>query len=682
MEVKISVIMGVYQPVSRQVLFQAVLSIVSQTFQEWELIMVDDGTSGKGRRWIEQAALLDPRIRLIRLSVHQGLPAALNAAIAHSRGAYLARMDADDDCDPRRLQRQHDFLRHHPGYAWVGCCCKLIDASGAWGHVRVPFAPCAHDFLAHSPYIHPSVMFRAAVLEEGYRDKREVGRSEDYELFMRLHAQGLQGANLQEYLYGYREDQDSYQRRAFPFACQEARVRHRGFRALGFSGPGTLPYVLKPLAVALTPAVLHWHIKRRRYEDDVMRYRRICAAVPQLDLRPDKQDRLTRYTYAVFAPVLCGFVLWVMQEARRRGIRTLYFLSRDGWMMHAAAQHLAPAGVKCRYMYCSRLTLYHALAHIDMETALRLLCRPSLRMSARTLLARLLRSETVQHACLKQLALPFAADALMTADMAAQMPALLQACPFFMAQMRQTAAAAYAALQGYLRQGGLGRFAYAIVDSGWIGSTQLALDKLCQAMGLYPPQGFYFGLSRLSTGADPTAYHAYFFTPATQLRRRSWFVPALFETICSAPHGMCVGYRKEAGRWVPQCQKQDVRAVSWARALSTGVSAYAKQLASRDLRQLSAARCVKLTQRLLYALMARPTQMEARWLGRLRFGDDLLDQDGELAPADVPSAWEMMKRRLRDQPLTRSPWPTGSAVRQGQSPYAHRLWQWLREVRR
>lgn len=53
MEVKISVIMGVYQPVSRQVLFQAVLSIVSQTFQEWELIMVDDGTSGKGRRWID-----------------------------------------------------------------------------------------------------------------------------------------------------------------------------------------------------------------------------------------------------------------------------------------------------------------------------------------------------------------------------------------------------------------------------------------------------------------------------------------------------------------------------------------------------------------------------------------------------------------------------------------------------
>ena len=67
MEVKISVIMGVYQPRSRQILFQAVLSICSQTFSDWELIMVDDGTHGEGRDWIDQASLLDARIRLIRL---------------------------------------------------------------------------------------------------------------------------------------------------------------------------------------------------------------------------------------------------------------------------------------------------------------------------------------------------------------------------------------------------------------------------------------------------------------------------------------------------------------------------------------------------------------------------------------------------------------------------------------
>ena len=90
-------------------------------------------------------------------------------------------------------------------------------------------------------------MFRAAVLEKDIAISEKWGRSEDYELFMRLHAQGLQGANLQNTSMDYREDQNSYQRRAFPFACQEARVRHQGFRALGFSGPGALPYVLKPL---------------------------------------------------------------------------------------------------------------------------------------------------------------------------------------------------------------------------------------------------------------------------------------------------------------------------------------------------------------------------------------------------------------------------------------------------
>lgn len=87
---------GVYQPRSRQILFQAVLSICSQTFSDWELIMVDDGTHGEGRDWIDQASLLDARIRLIRLPRHKGLSTALNAAIAASRGSYIARMDADD----------------------------------------------------------------------------------------------------------------------------------------------------------------------------------------------------------------------------------------------------------------------------------------------------------------------------------------------------------------------------------------------------------------------------------------------------------------------------------------------------------------------------------------------------------------------------------------------------------
>ena len=119
MEVKISVIMGVYQPRSRQILFQAVLSICSQTFSDWELIMVDDGTHGEGRDWIDQASLLDARIRLIRLPRHKGLSTALNAAIAASRGSYIARMDADDLSAPHRLQRLYDFLQAAAAGLWM-----------------------------------------------------------------------------------------------------------------------------------------------------------------------------------------------------------------------------------------------------------------------------------------------------------------------------------------------------------------------------------------------------------------------------------------------------------------------------------------------------------------------------------------------------------------------------------
>ena len=322
MEVKISVIMGVYQPRSRQILFQAVLSICSQTFSDWELIMVDDGTHGEGRDWIDQASLLDARIRLIRLPRHKGLSTALNAAIAASRGSYIARMDADDLSAPHRLQRLYDFLQAHAQYAWAGCCCRLVDEDGAWGHVRVPREPCARDFLSHSPYIHPSVMFRAHALADGYCEARSIGRSEDYELFMRLHAAGLQGANVQEYLYLYREDRNSYHRRSFPHALREARTRGKGFAAFGLPSLSALPYIVKPLFVAMTPPRLHWRIKQRRYADDIMRFRRVMARMPLMAVRTDSMKRLDQYAYAVFGPVLCGFVIWVLKEAQHRGIRT------------------------------------------------------------------------------------------------------------------------------------------------------------------------------------------------------------------------------------------------------------------------------------------------------------------------------------------------------------------------
>ena len=82
----ISVIMGVYAPKERTILFAAIASLCASSWTNWELVLVDDGTEGEGRRWIEEAAKMDARIRLFRHPHNQGLAAALNTAIAQQPG--------------------------------------------------------------------------------------------------------------------------------------------------------------------------------------------------------------------------------------------------------------------------------------------------------------------------------------------------------------------------------------------------------------------------------------------------------------------------------------------------------------------------------------------------------------------------------------------------------------------
>jgi hypothetical protein len=95
----------------------------------------------------------------------------------------------------------------------------------------------------------------------GYDTDPAIGRSEDYDFFMRLYAAGYRGYNFQEILFRYREERASYRKRKFRFAVVEARVRLRGFRLLGLLPTG-LPYVLKPLVICLVPVGLYRRIRK------------------------------------------------------------------------------------------------------------------------------------------------------------------------------------------------------------------------------------------------------------------------------------------------------------------------------------------------------------------------------------------------------------------------------------
>lgn len=262
--VKISVIMSVYQPASFKNLRLAVDSILSQTFRDFEFLILDDGSGQRTYRELQKIARQDPRIRLIRKEQNRGLAAGLNTCVRLARGAYIARMDDDDISLPERLEKQLRFLETHPAYGFVGCCAGILDGGRIRGHRKMPKRPKKEDFLPHSPYIHPSVMFRKSVFEQfgGYCESRRTLRCEDYEFFMRLHGSGCYGYNLQKELFYYRQERASFKKRKLRYRMDEMRLRKKGFAMLGLTGWRTRLQILRPLAAALVPSGLLYRIKR------------------------------------------------------------------------------------------------------------------------------------------------------------------------------------------------------------------------------------------------------------------------------------------------------------------------------------------------------------------------------------------------------------------------------------
>jgi glycosyltransferase involved in cell wall biosynthesis len=178
----------------------AVESIVSQTLRDWELIIVDDGSTDGTRTAL--ARYTDPRIRVVYNDKNRGLPASLNIAFRHSSGELIARMDADDIALPDRLAKQARFLSEHPEIDVLGGAALLLGVDGLSTR-RETHEEMASYAFTENPLIHPTVMLRRSFLEElgGYDET--IRRAEDYDLWLRGIAR-FRYYNLQEPLIRYR----------------------------------------------------------------------------------------------------------------------------------------------------------------------------------------------------------------------------------------------------------------------------------------------------------------------------------------------------------------------------------------------------------------------------------------------------------------------------------------------
>ncbi len=261
----ISVIMGVHNPKDRNVLYSAVQSVLDQSYDNFEFIIWNDGSDADTVCFLNDLPKMDDRIFLAGLNVNRGLAFSLNECIRLAKGKYIARMDADDFSLPDRLAEQVAFLEEHPEYSWCGCAAELFDEEGIWGFRRMPLEPKPTDYYRYSPYIHPSVMFRAEVFDEtkGYLETEETLRCEDYEIFMRLTQRGLKGYNLQDALFCYRENRESYAKRKMCYRINEMKMRFYGYKQMGIIFPFGWIYALRPVAAGLFPPALLGMLKRK-----------------------------------------------------------------------------------------------------------------------------------------------------------------------------------------------------------------------------------------------------------------------------------------------------------------------------------------------------------------------------------------------------------------------------------
>ncbi|MBL0210398.1 MAG: glycosyltransferase family 2 protein [Holophagaceae bacterium] len=260
---RVSILTGLYQ--CEATLAEALASIQAQTFTDWEMILCDDGSTDRTPDIAQPFIEADPRFKLIRNSRNRGLAAALNLALRQAQGEYVARMDGDDRSRPDRLASQVAYLDANPGCAVVSGAMACFDETGIWGHIRPQSEePRPQDLAWGSPFAHAPSMMRRQILEQlgGYRT--DVGRVEDYDLWVRLYAAGYRGHNLDQILYDVREDRQTTRRRDYRRRMDEARIAWRACRDLRLALRSRAG-ALRPLLVGLLPGLLYNALRRRKY---------------------------------------------------------------------------------------------------------------------------------------------------------------------------------------------------------------------------------------------------------------------------------------------------------------------------------------------------------------------------------------------------------------------------------
>jgi glycosyltransferase EpsE len=248
--------MGIYN--CALTLREALDSLYAQTYQDFKIILCDDGSTDDTFAIAKEYAGAHNNIILLRNEENKGLNYTLNRCLEFADTEYCARMDGDDISLPTRFEKEVRFLDEHEEYAIVSTPMKYFDDKGVFRVGKGSGEPNIAEFAKGTPFCHAPCMVRRVAYESvgGYSISDNLLRVEDYHLWIKMYLKGYKGYVLDEPLYMMRDDRNAIKRRTMRSRINEAGVKAFAIKTLRLP-IGNYVYCLKPLILGLMPTSMY-----------------------------------------------------------------------------------------------------------------------------------------------------------------------------------------------------------------------------------------------------------------------------------------------------------------------------------------------------------------------------------------------------------------------------------------
>ncbi len=341
-------------------------------------------------------------------------------------------------------------------------------------------------------------------------------------------------------------------------------------------------------------------------------------------------DEMKGFARLSTGPIMHSYADWIVNEAYKRGLKRIYFLARDGYLLCEMAKRICSCRgfpIECRYLYCSRQSLRTPSYHLIGEEAYRLLLFGGYYVTPKTVLERAMLTKDEREKIYKELMIEDENRSFSDNELE-QFREKITKSSLYRSIVRRNSKNSYKAAMEYFKQEGLFDFnEVAIADSGWTGSMQRSLRQLLESGGFKGKiTGFYFGMYVKPLDENDGEYLNFYFDHRRGTLRKVLFSNNLFECMLSAPHSMTLGYEiGENGvalpRFAPEISKKQLLLTE---AQLKGALDYTDTVLE-NAKPFDEEKALKTAYKTIKKYMVHPSREYAEVYGSFSFCDDVTE---------------------------------------------------------